>query len=116
MGITCMPTDPSAEIYQNKSSQETWYKGNITRGAAEQMLRNQPDGTFLVRKRDTDSYAISMIFDRKFSHHLLDVRPGAPVLINKAEGLSSSTLEDAIQELKSVMGPKLPCLLGAACP
>ncbi|EDQ88993.1 uncharacterized protein MONBRDRAFT_32569 [Monosiga brevicollis MX1] len=114
--ITCMPTDPSAEIYQNKSSQETWYKGNITRGAAEQMLRNQPDGTFLVRKRDTDSYAISMIFDRKFSHHLLDVRPGAPVLINKAEGLSSTTLEDAIQELKSVMGPKLPCLLGAACP
>ena len=113
--LSAAVTSEDAEIYSGLSSSEVWYKGNMTRPRAEEALTLTPDGTFLVRKRGENSYAISLCHQHVVTHHLLAIRPGQPVLVNKKEQLSSRTLEETVVELSTNIGPKMPCLLVLPC-
>jgi hypothetical protein len=106
-----------AEKYVAASSEAAWYRGAMSRPKAEAVLGGQPDGTFLVRKRDGSSFAVSLAHGGTVSHHLLEVRDGGlPVLVNNQERLAATTLGDAIAELQASRGPKLPCALGQPAP
>ena len=53
---------------------QPWFHGKITREEAERRLRStsMPNGLFLVREREGDSFALGLCFQRIVYHYLLD--------------------------------------------
>lgn len=51
--------DPSPAIAHN--DEKTWYRENLPRQAAERDLAGKPEGTFLIRSKPNNEYALSIV-------------------------------------------------------
>ena len=82
-----------------------WYHGSIARPEAEKRLKaaGSAPGTFLVRHRQAQSYALSVVGGfGKMTHHRLDFDEGGTVLLNDAAlDPTCSRLEDVIDLLRA---------------
>jgi hypothetical protein len=96
-----------------------WLHGLITREGAEQLLLASPatcDGAFLVRPRADGSFALSVVFHGKVSHHLITKSEGsAGWLFNtRAVPQEHVTLDAVISFLQTCPFDTLPIALSVA--
>lgn len=53
------------------NDESTWLLPECTRGQAEQILNNTPSGTFLIRRRTTEHYALSISIKNVIQHCII---------------------------------------------
>jgi len=88
-----------------------WLHEGLSRQEAEALLSQfvDSDGTYLVRDRAQDSYALSMIFNRAISHHLLKKDVSGFWLVNEIKYEPACTeLGSLIMQLRTRAGHLMP--------
>jgi hypothetical protein len=67
---------------QRKQREQIWLYGKITRGQAEDYLRNEEVGSFLIRKSDSrDGYSLSFRAENRCRHYMIDSLPNGKFII-----------------------------------
>ena len=94
-----------------------WLRGKISRGAAEDELRERgmTDGRFVVREKLRSAerivLALSVTFRRKFYHHLLARQLQGEWLLDEKPLDYSDSLDEVIAHLQKKKSPRLAGLL-----
>jgi len=93
---------------------DAWLHPKMSNKAAESMLGDGEDGTFMIRsfKEDEGQYVISVMYSGKPTHHLLKANEG---LINNKIAVTSDGVEAVVKQLR---GPTKgwPVALGTHIP
>jgi len=102
------------EVYlREPQSPPRWLRGRLTRQQAEEELRGQPDGTFVVRMKIHAErrvvFALSFTYFGDFKHHLLErgPDPGPCWLLDNNPMEEYEHLEDVIQGFMRERDPGL---------
>eukprot|EP00054_Salpingoeca_dolichothecata_P029419 m.231813 g.231813 ORF g.231813 m.231813 type:complete len:1627 (-) comp26471_c0_seq1:135-5015(-) len=81
-----------------RSKSEVVHK-KLNRMAAERKLKDQPNGTFLVRTKGRLSYAISVIYEAKVTHHLVEMNEDGVFAVNSKPAGNYNNLTELIDFL-----------------
>ena len=94
---------------------QPWFHGKISREEAERRLRStrMPNGLFLVRERDGDSFALGLCHNRIVYHYLLDKNSDGQLSIQ--DGRKFDNLIQ-VTDHYSRKADGLLCPLGDPCP
>ena len=78
-----------------------WLHPNLTKAAAEAVLGNASDGTFLVRRRvNPDEYVLSLMFLGNATHHLIAKGPDGLLEVNKKAYGDAHTIQSLVDALR----------------
>jgi hypothetical protein len=70
------------EQHSRKPREQIWLYGKITRGQAEDYLKNEEIGSFLIRKSDSrDGYSLSFKAENRCRHYMIDSLPNGKFII-----------------------------------
>jgi len=86
-----------------------WFHGNMSKTEAEDRLRNQPPGTYLVRfsANNPNNYVISKVSaDKSLKHMLVLHKPGEGFIFNKK---AFPTFEELLKDTDKSLNLKGPC-------
>ena len=103
--------------YVRDGTDPAWLRGTLTRELAEAELRarGKHDGIFLVREKMVSSsrlvFVLSMCYQGRFRHHLLERRRVGEWTIDNGESGSTGTLNDLVESFHKDINPHLGCVL-----
>lgn len=102
-------------IYKSLHEFQPWFHGKISRDDAERRIEDGPtrDGKFLVRERDTYSYAMCICHRRATKHYRIDVLPTGELAIQDGRKFTSLM---ALVSHYTIMSDGLWCALTEPCP
>jgi len=104
------PFDKNLLDRYHKMVKSDWFHGNMSKQEAEDRLRNQSTGTFLVRfsVNSPKHYVVSKVSDNAIKHVLVLFKPNEGFTFNKT---TYPTFDDLLKDSEKTLGikPKLAC-------